>query len=71
MILFPINNQSDGLFNAGAARIPEDPNRVDHVVNLEVKKANHQELLNHRNMTQMLKDIFHGNTPANPFFITN
>jgi hypothetical protein len=69
-VLFPINNQSDGLFHAGAARIPEDPNSIDHVVNLEVEHANHQELVNHSNMTVLFEAIFAGRTKANLFFVT-
>jgi hypothetical protein len=69
-ISFPINLESDGLFNAGAARIPTDPNSADHVVNLRVDGANHQELLNHFNMTARFREIFSGSTPANRFFIT-
>jgi pimeloyl-ACP methyl ester carboxylesterase len=69
-INFPINNQSDGLFNAGTAQIPRDPNSVDHVDNQPVEGANHQELLNHFNMTAKFRAIFAGNTAANRFFIT-
>jgi pimeloyl-ACP methyl ester carboxylesterase len=69
-IQFPINNQSDGLFNAGTARIPTDPNDERHVINLPVDGANHQELLNHRNMTIRFREIFSGQTRANSFFIT-
>jgi hypothetical protein len=69
-IQFPINYQSDGLFNAGTARIPTDPNDERHVINLPVDGANHQELLNHRNMTIRFREIFSGQTRANSFFIT-
>jgi hypothetical protein len=69
-IQYAINNQSDGLFNAGVTRIPEDPNDRQHVVNLPVERANHQELVNHRNMTIRFKEIFSGQTGAHPFFRT-
>jgi hypothetical protein len=69
-INFPINNESDGLFNAGTARIPTDPNDARHVVNERVEGANHQELLNHFRMTRKFSDIFAGRTNADRFFIT-
>jgi hypothetical protein len=61
-VSFPINNESDGLFNAGTQRIPTDPFDQSHVVNLRVDGVNHREFYNHRNMTQLFNDIFSGRT---------
>ena len=68
-IYIPINNESDGLFHAGTEQIPNDPLSTDHVVNLRVEEVNHQEFFNHRNMTQLFRDIFEGRTTANRFFM--
>jgi hypothetical protein len=70
-ISFPINNESDGLFNSGTQRIPLDPNNSFHVVNLPVLGVNHREFFNHSNMTTVFTQIFSGLTPADIFFITN
>jgi hypothetical protein len=70
-VSFPINNQSDGLFNAGTQRIPLDPNSGTHVVNRQVNGVNHREFFNHPSMTQEFTTIFAGNSGADPFFITN
>jgi hypothetical protein len=70
-ISFPINNQSDGLFNAGTQRIPTDPNSNTHVVNLPVLSVNHREFFNHSNMTTVFTQIFAGTSSADRFFITN
>ncbi|MDZ7880438.1 MAG: hypothetical protein U5L45_22365 [Saprospiraceae bacterium] len=69
-VLMPINNESDGLFNAGTQRIPNDPFDERHVVNERVDGVNHREFYNHFNMTAKFREIFNGNTLANPFFIT-
>jgi hypothetical protein len=70
-ISFPINNESDGLFNAGTQRIPTDPNSTTHVVNLSVLGVNHREFFNHQNMTTRFTQIFGGTSGADRFFITN
>jgi hypothetical protein len=70
-VTFPINNQSDGLFNAGTQRIPTDPFNSRHVVNEQVDGVNHREFYNHTNMTAKFREIFRGETLADPFFITN
>jgi pimeloyl-ACP methyl ester carboxylesterase len=67
-VSLPINNQSDGFFNAGTQRIINDPLDQSHVVNIPAEKVNHREFYNHPKMTQIFQDIFRGDTPANDFF---
>jgi pimeloyl-ACP methyl ester carboxylesterase len=67
-VSFPINNESDGLFNAGTQRIPTDPFDPSHVINLQVDGVNHREFYNHSSMTQRFQQIFRGETEANRFF---
>jgi hypothetical protein len=68
-VWFPINNQSDGLFNAGTQRIPTDPNNPSHVVNLPVEGVNHREFFNHPAMSQAFTAIFAGQRGVNQFFL--
>ena len=71
-VSYPINNESDGLFNAGTQRIPEDPDDRLKVINLPVSGVNHAEFFNHPNMTKRFRNIFElryiQGKEKNPFF---